>query len=389
MSNGLELKSITQNVAVENIGARNVLGVLPRHFIESTLLRIGGKVIGVFDDDKIIGCGFSFPTFSGGCLKNVIRGHRLGSADFNLPDNWLDVGKFREDSFDGQLIMRNIDFDIANPNRRQAEEAMALQQKTWGKSAALYPYDLYKDGSGADTRLVALDKDDRTIGFLLGFIGAGNKWMGDKNGTEDNEIWVESQITAVEPNHQRKNVARALKWMQYKGAEERGIKLIHWTVDPLQAVNAGLNYGLGAVAAEFTPNYYSFRNDKNRVAASRFGVYWLVGSQRAEKAKADKLEQKSFLEFKVNLNTLVINPLSFTDLENWLPQSENILIEIPKNWDEVQKNQIDLAIQWRNTTDAIFEKIIGVGKGKYIITGRVFDGETPYLIAQRFEEVYM
>ncbi len=389
MPNVLELKSIPKKVIAESINERKILGSLPRHFIESTLLKIGGEITGIFIDNRLVGCGFSFPTLtSDRSVKYIVRGHRLEQSAFDLPDHWLDVEKLGEEDFTGRIISQNDILTIANPSRRQAEEAVTLQQKIWGKEAALYPFDLYRDKSGADTRLVALDNNGKTIGFLLGFIGVGDIWMGNKEGIkEKNGIWVESQIAAVEPDYQRKNIARALKLQQYQDAEERGIKLIHWTVDPLQAANAGLNYGLGAVAAEFTPNHYSFRNEKNKVAASRFGIYWLVGSDRANIARAGRLVQKNFKEFQGNPSTLIINPLLNTpNLDNL--SAENILIEIPENWDEVQKNQIDIAIQWRNATDAIFEKIIGVGKGKYIITGRVFDDKTPYLIAQRFEDVY-
>lgn len=348
---------------------------------------MAGGVKGLYENENLIGCGFSLPTItSKGTMSYITRGYRLPGQMFDLPDDWLDVEEFRKSQFDGEVLSSKNEFSIAHPNRVQAEEAMKLQQDVWGMGASLYPYDLYRNGSGADTRLVALDGKDKTIGFLLGFIGFGEKWRGDKKGIKNMGFWVESQIAAVDKMHKENGVAKALKWEQYDQAEKRGLKLIHWTVDPLQAKNAGLNFGLGAVAAEFTPNYYSFRNDINRVVASRFGVYWIVGSERAEIAKAGKQERKNFFEIT---DAEVIRPLEISsELNNWQPTSKNLLIEIPADWDGMQQNDLEAAHRWRNSTDAIFSKIIGIGDGKYVITGRVYKDETPYLIAQEFSEVY-
>src|SRR5690606_5089592 len=47
--------------------------------------------------------------------------------------------------------------------------------------------------------------------------------------------------------------------------------------------NAALNFGLlRALAFNFYPDYYPFRNALNRVPASRFGITWLVESDRVQ-----------------------------------------------------------------------------------------------------------
>lgn len=53
-------------------------------------------------------------------------------------------------------------------------------------------------------------------------------------------------------------------------AVAQGICAIHLQFDPLQYVNAALNFGLlRAVSFTFTPDYYPFRNALNRSPASR------------------------------------------------------------------------------------------------------------------------
>lgn len=387
----MERRNLTAYADIYHDPVNQPGNVLPPHFVESTLPRIGGDVIGIFDGTQLLAFGFTLPVLTtDGKLSYVIRGHRLDANDtFLLPEEWLDVNKFAAEDFTGNPISSHDGFTIASPNRRQAIQARELQLKIWGDPTRLYPYDLYKEGSGADTRLVALDEKGDTIGFLLGFIGAGKKWMGDISGNLKQGVWVESQLAAADEAHRHKGVVKKLKWEQYKQAEARGIRLIHWTVDPLQVNNAGLNYGLGAVAAEFNPGYYSFTNKLNRgVPASRFGIYWVVGGERAKLAREGNLLNPSFEELTSNENAQIIHPLHFQEKVNdWIPDGNPIFIEIPENWDEVQEKEPNKALLWRDVTDQIFQKIIGATEGKYVITARVFDGKTPYLTAQPFRNI--
>lgn len=387
MAGGIERRPLIAYADIYRKPGSQSESILPSHFVESTLPRIGGDVIGIFDGTQLLAYGFTLPVLtSGGKLSYVIRGHRIDvNGTSPLPEEWLDINEFATEEFTGNPISSHDGFTIAFPNKKQAIQARELQLKIWGDPTKLYPHDLYKEGRGADTRLVALDEKGDTIGFLLGFIGTGKKWMGDISGNLTEGVWVESQLAAADEAHRRKGIVKALKWEQYKQAEARGIHLIHWTVDPLQVNNAGLNYGLGAIAAEFNPGYYSFINKLNRVPASRFGIYWIVDSERAKLAKAGNLKTSSFAELTSDENALIVYPLNFQgEVNDWDPGGRTVLIEIPENWDEVQKKEPDKALLWRNVTDQIFQKIIGATEGKYVITGRVFDGKTPYLIAQPF-----
>ena len=59
------------------------------------------------------------------------------------------------------------------------------------------------------------------------------------------------------PEHQKRGIGLRLKWAQREEALSRGIKIVTWTYDPLQARNANLNLRrLGAAAVEFLENFY-------------------------------------------------------------------------------------------------------------------------------------
>src|SRR5687768_10843466 len=66
---------------------------------------------------------------------------------------------------------------------------------------------------------------------------------------------LHSDMLAVLPEHQEKGIGLRLKWAQREEALSRGIGLITWTYDPLQARNANLNLRrLGGTAVEFLEN---------------------------------------------------------------------------------------------------------------------------------------
>ena len=87
-----------------------------------------------------------------------------------------------------------------------------------------------------------------------------------------------------------RGLATALKSAQAELARQAGIDVVNWTADPLQWPNAVLNFGrLRAVAFEFLPDYYAFRNELNRVAASRVALTWLVDSPRVRQGLAEPI----------------------------------------------------------------------------------------------------
>lgn len=384
-------------------------GLLPKHFLESpTFTGIGGCIIKAGRDDQRF-WGLVLPTK--GTASDpacVVRTYWLNAGPEFKDDLETQVGPFlnshhfgraywydpmekTRSDFPGTTVAEIGGYTYAAPSKNQALTAQALQSKVWGvhDQAYLYPHDIYHPDSGLATRLV-VTHNGTVVGFLFGFYGRGKQWMG-KAGEEDPDVlWLESQLMGVDPEHRRMGIAKSLKLIQRRLAIEQGLDLVHWTVDPLQAGNAYLNFNtLGGLAATFYPDYYSFNNELNQVPASRIGLSWFVNSQRAIGCANGQPLKPDYAALSQDSGTEVImtspDHATIDGIRRWSPTGETILIEIPANWNAVQKNQLDNARQWRQITDAVFAKTLGIRDDQYALTGvvtREEDGQ-PFLVAQR------
>ncbi len=119
-------------------------------------------------------------------------------------------------------------------------------------------------------------------GFLFGFYKFGLKPLpADWDAKLQSDLRLESQTLGILSEYRGMRLANLLKKAQAEQALANDIDIVNWTADPLQYPNAALNFGLlRAVAFEFHADYYPFRNDLNRVPASRFVITWIVRSDR-------------------------------------------------------------------------------------------------------------
>ena len=237
---------------------------------------------------------------------------------------------------------------------------------------------------GAGSSLVAR-VDGRTAGFLFGFYRFGGSALpADWQSRFRGDFRLESQTLAVLPEQRGLRIANLLKKFQAERAVTEGICIVNWTSDPLQYPNAALNFGLlRAIAFEFLPDMYAFRNELNRVNASRFALTWLVDAQRVQAtplvgARANVLDLRRQPEIdRVNDGTLRV------DFDSRAPV---VAIEIPENWTLLQQLDLELAQRWRTVTDQLFAHYIGIRAGQYAVTGVGADGDRRYLLAERVDD---
>src|SRR5260370_41904971 len=94
--------------------------------------------------------------------------------------------------------------------------------------------------------LIGAFDDERMVGFVYSLPGI-------KNGKPTQ--W--SHMLGVLDEFRHDGVGRQLKRLQRERALAMGLDLIEWTFDPLQAINAHLNFAkLGVVAEEYEENIY-------------------------------------------------------------------------------------------------------------------------------------
>lgn len=375
------------------LGAPHNSDVFPSHFLRVVLPRIGGHAVLFQRGNHTAGVGLLFPrAIEAGQGVYTLRGHPLQggvsvaelaeAASQMLPESRVipydpaATHTFRRTSsiVDG--------WDIGAPSPEEAAMIRGLQAQIWGLGADnLYPTDIHSGDFGSvHSQVVRSGK--QVVAFLFGFYKFGGRPLPPAWHEGVNSDWrLESQVLGVHPDLRGRGVATILKTQQAELARQAGIDIVNWTADPLLWPNAVLNFGrLGAVAFDFVPGMYAFRNAMNRVPASRLALTWLVNSQRVR----DHLRAPAGVSDLAASGAVVVNQgWSAVDLACDAPR---IAVEIPNDWVALQARSLDEAEAWRSATDAVLAHYVGSEPGKYLITGVARDGARCYLVVERVTE---
>lgn len=370
--------------------------LFPYHFLQVTLPRIGGAIALAMDGGRPNGVGFLFPRqrsgqgdrtytmryhpFPNSPTVDQTRLVELTSAALNGSQiTFYDPAGRHEYAPSYELIGP---VTIGRPDAAEANYVRILHQKIWGSPVeALYPSDIHSVGFSLGTSLVAR-VDAQQVGFLIGFYKfGGSELPAEWNERFDGDYRLESQIMGVLPTYRGLRIANLLKKLQAEQAWAEGIGVVNWTADPLQYPNAALNFGLlRAFALDFTPDLYPFRNELNRVHASRFSLTWLVGSQRVQEVQLMG-SRATVVDLAHHRDVVRIND----GWRNVTPDIDapTVAFEIPTNWTELQHDDPAEAREWRTSSDEMFSRYVGKTAGKYAITGVGVDGERRYLIGEQ------
>ena len=401
---------------VEQIGVRLHAGrnptLFPQHFLQVVLPRLGGHIVSFNEAGRELGIGLLFPrSHLPGIEANgqvtsqpqrayTLRYHALDDGGRPTPtliqaalDAVTPLVQGAPTIFydpNGALHYQATSQEIGNisigrPSAEEAAQIPNLNQRIWGSPPeSLYPADIHSVEFQLGTSLVAR-VDGQLAAFLFGFYKFGGPTLPyDWTARFRSDLRLESQTMGVLPDFRGMRIANLLKMVQAEQAWQMGIGVVHWTADPLQFPNAALNFGLlRALAFHFYPDLYPFRNELNRVPASRFGLTWLVGSERVQnlpllngRALMLDLPQHPEIE-RVNINFESVN---------FEATNAYIAIEIPDNWTGVQQRSVDEAQRWREVTDRLFSHYVGSNPGQYVITGVATDRDQRFLIGQQVND---
>ncbi len=154
-----------------------------------------------------------------------------------------------------------------------------------------------------------------------------------------------------------------LKRLQAAIALERGFTEIVWTVDPLRAANARLNFEkLGAVSSEYEINRYGegFATGLyGGMPTDRLHISWHIGSNRVRERLLG-----------------IAQPLTLNDIDDLLHfdpdrrDAERALIHIPSDIDSLLGVDPNAALRWRLSLRATLPAAFAAG---FVITGFVPD----------------
>lgn len=377
------------------LGAPENQTLFPLQYLQVTLPSIGGCALTATQDDSLVAAAFLFPRdLQAGERTYTLRYHALDpqapdaealarTAGGLLGAQIYPYDPSAEAVYSGSHSQVG-DYDIGRPDSAEAQQIPVLQAEIWNAQAGfLYPSDLHRPDFRAGSTLVAR-RDGEIAGMLFGFYRFGQaekvEWWGDYRA----DLRIESQILGINPRFRRGGLGFSLKAQQRREALADGIEIIHWTVDPLQLPNALLNMSkLGAVAFDFYPNYYPFRNALNQVSASRFRLTWLLRAPRVERRLEAEGKRRAY-QLSDFPDAVVLNEGASCAVQLDAPF---LAIEIPGDWTALQNSQLERAVRWRAWSDDLLSRCVGLGAGKYVIMDVANAGDRWYIVGHRYNDL--
>jgi predicted GNAT superfamily acetyltransferase len=243
-------------------------------------------------------------------------------------------------------------------NRADFEACVPVQRAVWQTSDLEVTSALQMIATSHAGGLVQLaERDGRIVGFA-------NAFPALRGGIPH----LHSDMLAVLPEEQGHGVGEKLKWAQRAEALARGVTLITWTYDPLQAQNANLNLRrLAAVAPEFQADFYGITTSSlhHGLPTDRLIVHWNLNSPRVrERASQGPLPRTAPPPSFPRINDVKWQagwPVSSdprTDLTD-----EALLLEIPPDWNVLCQAAPRVAELWHGKVRAAFSAYLSKAKG--------------------------
>ncbi|MCA1561760.1 MAG: hypothetical protein LC753_00260 [Acidobacteria bacterium] len=202
-------------------------------------------------------------------------------------------------------------------------------------------------------------------GILLGAFDDGGEMQGfvySIPGIKDGRSTQWSHMLGVIPQARGTGLGAKLKLAQRAQAIDMGIDLIEWTYDPLQTVNARLNFAkLGVVVEEYEENIYGESSSPLHRGSptDRFVAEWHVRTPHVERRLAawgtPPVRDGGIADAPV------VNP-SHDGGRAIAPgradltlDARRVLVEIPVGFSDLQQADARLALEWRFATREIFQ----------------------------------
>lgn len=238
-----------------------------------------------------------------------------------------------------------------------------MQVEVWGihNPVELVPKDILlivqKNGGLV---LGAFDLTGKMIGFLFGFIGQ----------TEQKHFKHCSHMMGVLQGYRHLGIGEQLKRVQRDVIRQQGLDLITWTVNPLEGVNASLNFGkLGVICRKFLPNFYGDMEDElnKGLPSDRFEVEWWIDSERVKNRLAGNRPALSLANILASGALLInkIQPNGSAVFVTVPPATQQLVVEMPPSIQSIKQRSMEIAKSWIDQTGVFFANAFAAG---YIVT---------------------
>ena len=236
----------------------------------------------------------------------------------------------------------------------ECRQVAALERQVWGYADA-------EDVVPPPVLIVSIKRG----GILLGAFDELNAMQGfvySLPAIKDARITQWSHMLGVVPQARGTGLGLRLKLAQREEALKLGVDLIEWTYDPLQALNAQLNFArLGVIATEYEENIYGDSSSPlhRGTPTDRLIAEWHLTKPHVERRLFQSAQ--SFIRDRSIVSAPVVNP-SVGGSKWLLPGTGNltvdarrILVEIPTGFSEMLVQDAQLALDWRLRTREIFQ----------------------------------
>ncbi|MDQ3070525.1 MAG: hypothetical protein M3R55_12460 [Acidobacteriota bacterium] len=235
-----------------------------------------------------------------------------------------------------------------------------LEKEIWGygDSEDLVPAIILFLSAKRGGMLIGAERPD---GTLAGFAYSMASIVGGKPAQ-----W--SHMMGVVAAARASGLGRRLKLAQRDRALAMGIELIEWTFDPLQAVNAHLNFAkLGAIATTYAENIYGESSSvlHRGTATDRLIAEWWIQRPHVERRLAaapfvarDRVVMDAPVLNRVSARGAWDAPGATTEIP---AGAERVLIRIPPRFSDMQAQEPELARAWRAVTRELFTSCFAAG----------------------------
>jgi predicted GNAT superfamily acetyltransferase len=208
-------------------------------------------------------------------------------------------------------------------------------------------------------------------GILLGAFDDGGEMQGfvySIPAVKNGQLTQWSHMLGVRPAARDAGVGARLKLAQRDAALAAGVTLIEWTFDPLQALNAHFNFTrLGVVVEAYEENIYGESSSPLHRGSptDRFVAEWNLREAHVERRIAAKgmplmrdagIASAPVVNASVARDRWIVPGAAALDLGD-----RRLLVEIPANYDDIQKSDDALALEWRLASRAIFQSYLRRG----------------------------
>ncbi len=204
---------------------------------------------------------------------------------------------------------------------------------------------------------------DRVIGFAYAFPAF-----------EQGRATMHSHMLAVRPGYRNAHAGFYLKLVQRERVMEKGLDEVTWTFDPLQSLNAHLNFSkLGVVSRRYLVNFYGEGSSSplhQGFGTDRLWVSWLLNSARVEQciSRTPVHQVARVVAASNDPASVVKSALIYSEGERPLLgdfgsglAANRCTIEIPKDINSLKERDPKLGSEWRTATRAAFLAAIEAG----------------------------